>query len=129
MASRSEDTRCTACNGTGETPLVGGGYDPTRPRPVCAGTGSREQTITAELDRLRHRERVCDSQCGAIQQVAAAWYRAEAEFDLSDDDPYEAIKRLREIESLAKQLVDAIRDGDRPSRNEAEALLAVTLRN
>jgi hypothetical protein len=47
------------------------------------------------LDRLILRERVCDSQCGAMQAVADAWYRAEKEFDLSDDDPYEAIKRLR----------------------------------
>jgi hypothetical protein len=50
---------------------------------------------TAELERLRHRERVCDSQCGPMQAMADAWYRAEQEFDLQDDDPYEAIKRLR----------------------------------
>lgn len=49
------------------------------------------------IDRLILRERVCDSQCGAMQAAADAWYRAEKEFDLSDDDPYEAIKRLREM--------------------------------
>ena len=37
------------------------------------------------------------------------------------------LARLRDIESLAKQLVDAIRDGNRPNRNEAEAILTEML--
>lgn len=57
-----------------------------------------------ELQRLRHREQVCDSQCGPMQAMAEAWYRAEKEFDLPDDDPYEAIKRLREYEWMYKDL-------------------------
>jgi hypothetical protein len=60
------------------------------------------------LDRLVFRERVCDSQCGAMQAVADAWYRAEKEFDLSEDDPYEAIRQLRAvIMSVQRSAFDA----------------------
>lgn len=58
--------------------------------------------LRSDLERLRHRERVCDSQCGPIQFMADAWYRAEREFDLPDDDPYEAIVRLREELEIAR---------------------------
>jgi hypothetical protein len=70
----------------------------TTPPETEYGLDLRARGYGAEadlIDRLILRERVCDSQCGAMQAVADAWYRAQTEFDLSDDDPYEAIKRLR----------------------------------
>ena len=54
----------------------------------------------AELKRLRQRERGCDAICGAMQSVAHSWYQAEKEFDLDDDGPYEAIKRLMEAANV-----------------------------
>lgn len=55
---------------------------------------------------------VCDSRCGAMQAVAHAWYRARQEFDLSDDDPYEAIKRLRamidHLEVVRLQMLEVV---------------------
>jgi hypothetical protein len=87
-----------------------GEYDMTTTTPPETehGLGLRARGYAAEadlIDRLILRERVCDSQCGAMQAAADAWYRAEKEFDLSDDDPYEAIKRLREMIDRLGRLV------------------------
>jgi len=48
-----------------------------------------------KLDALMFRERLCDARCGPMQNAAESWYRAEREFNLPDDGPYEAIVRLR----------------------------------
>lgn len=60
------------------------------------------ERIRAELEHLRHLGRVCDSECGPIQAIAHAWYRAEEEFYLPDEDPYAAIVRLREELEIAR---------------------------
>lgn len=75
------------------------------------------QALRSEIAVHRHRARLCDMACGAMNRVAEGWYRAEKEFALEDEGPFEAVERLQsEITPLREQtrwrpMESAPRDG------------------